>query len=109
MNRDRFASVVSSLIVRDSGHRFTGEDFRSLLNPCVYLFMLNGLPLYIGVSKHGITRASDQRHHMHFKARLECDEVLIYQCNSSSDALELETIMIRHLHPKYNRVKNLPS
>ena len=44
-------SRIESLVVPNTGQRFAGRDFRDLLRPGVYLFMLGEIPLYVGKSK----------------------------------------------------------
>jgi excinuclease UvrABC nuclease subunit len=102
--RARYHHKIESCVVPESGQRFNGEDFRMLLKPCVYLFMKDGSPLYIGMSKNGIARPAGANHRQ-FAAREECDEVLIYPCNSERDAKYLEELLICKTKPKYNRNK----
>jgi hypothetical protein len=44
-------SRIESLVVPNTGQRFVGRDFRDLLRPGVYPFMLGEIPLYVGKSK----------------------------------------------------------
>lgn len=93
---------IERYVIPNSGNQFTGDDFRLLCRPCVYLFMLNGLPLYIGMSGIGIVRSAARNHHHADLARKECDQVLIYPCLSVDAAYSLEKLLIHVLSPKYN-------
>lgn len=93
------------LVIPDAGQSFKGDDFRSLCLPCVYLFMKEGLPIYIGAGSSGISRAAQSNHRQWCYARKECDEVRIYPCKSIDAAFELESILIAKCQPKYNKRK----
>ena len=91
---------IETLIIPNSGQSFTGDDFRMLLKPIVYMFMKAGLPLYVGMSRRGITRPSGAHHVA--KAREECDEVKIFPCINEGAAYRLEQILISRTNPLYN-------
>ena len=84
------------------GTRFIGQDFRDLCGPQVYLFLKDGMPLYIGMSGNGIERCGGVRHQQAKRARNECDEVLIYPCRDKGSARRLEGLLIGRMGPKYN-------
>jgi hypothetical protein len=92
---------IERLTVRDAGQKFTGEDFRDLRRPGVYVFMLAGEPLYIGMSSSLLGRIGGA-HHFQQVAIEECDEVLLYPCANIKAADVLEEILIQRLKPKYN-------
>ena len=94
---------IEALIIPDSGQSFKGDDFRKLCLPCVYMFMENGLPIYIGMSSSGISRPSQSAHRQWCLARKECDEVRIYPCKSVDAAVKLERILLCRTQPKHNR------
>lgn len=93
---------IESLVVGGAGQRFKGNDFRDLRKPGVYVFLQNGLPLYVGMSKMLLGRVG-HKHRQAERAINECDEVLLYPCVSEEAAKELETLLIGKLHPKYNQ------
>src|SRR6266478_1822248 len=93
---------IELLVIPDAGQSFKGDDFRSLCLPCVYLFMKEGLPIYIGASISGISRPAQRAHGQAIKALGECDEVRIHPCKSVDAAFELESILIAKCKPKYN-------
>lgn len=96
---------IEACIIPNTGQRFTGADFRMLTKPCVYIFLQDGSPLYIGMSRNGIGRPAQPGHAQADKARAECDEVLIYPCNNVRDAMYLEDLLICKTQPKYNHNK----
>ena len=90
-----------SRLIKGIGARFTGEDFRSLCKPTVYMFLRNGEPLYVGYSRQGLGRALNT-HKQADKARQECDEVLTWPCRDVISAQQVERILIAHCRPVYN-------
>jgi|SRR6266550_5026595 len=96
---------IELLVIPDAGQSFRGNDFRSLCLPCVYLFMKEGLPIYIGASSSGISRPAQRGHRQSIRALKECDEVRIHPCKSIEAAFELESILIAKCQPKYNNRK----
>ena len=95
-------SCFKRLILSSGGVRFEGEDFRRLCRPLVYMFLKDGVSLYIGFSAGGLARPSQRRHHAKI-ARDEADELLIWPTRTKADAKELESILIFVMRPKYNR------
>src|SRR6266852_4384829 len=92
---------IESLVIKGAGQKFVGSDFRQLRKPGVYVFMLGGLPLYVGQGKM-LLRRIGSNHHQALKAIELADEVLLYPCISESAAIELEIILIGKLKPKFN-------
>jgi hypothetical protein len=96
------ADDIEALVIKDAGQSFSGEDFRSLLRPCVYMFMRENVPIYIGMSGNGLERVAGRSHHKALNARQECDEVRIYPCVSVDAAYKLERILVGRTQPRYN-------
>jgi hypothetical protein len=96
---------LCQLIIPQSGTKFNGDDFRQLCGPQVYLFMKDNKPLYIGMTGDGLARCGSRGHKQATVARDECDEVMIYPCISRQHAERLETLLIWHLQPAYNKRK----
>lgn len=94
--------LISKLIIQDSGQSFNGNDFRSLKNPGVYVFLKGSKPLYVGMSKCVLQRIGFANHLQAARAIDECDKVLIYTCKSVPKARRLERILIARLQPAYN-------
>lgn len=93
---------IESLVVEGAGQSFKGDDFRMLCKPCVYMFMKNGLPIYVGMSRNGISRPASRAHAQAEHARSECDEVKIYPCVSEDAARNLEEMLIAKTQPPHN-------
>jgi excinuclease UvrABC nuclease subunit len=98
-SRDR----IPELVIADAGQLFNGDDFRALRKPCVYLLMKDGMPIYIGMSRHGMQRIAQHSHKQAGQAIEECDEVKVYPCIAVWAAYRLEKILISKTQPKYNR------
>ena len=84
-----------------SGLRFSGDVFRKLCQPCVYVVLCDNAPLYIVMSRNGISRPARPDHHQ-VKAFNECDEVLIYPVETAQDAKRVERALIQYFQPQYN-------
>lgn len=96
---------IEQLVIANAGQSFAGDDFRMLNKPCVYMFLQQCLPIYIGMSGNGIARPAQVSHHRGETARAECDEVRIYPCLDVRKAIKLESILIAQCQPKYNKRK----
>jgi excinuclease UvrABC nuclease subunit len=94
---------IPALLIPDSGQSFKGDDFRMLCKPCVYMFMQDRIPIYIGVSRTGLGRAMHYAHRQAKLARTECDEVRVFPCLTGRKAFRLETMLIAKCQPKYNK------
>src|ERR1700693_1809122 len=96
---------IFDLVLPEAGQQFKAEDFRQLIGPGVYVFLCNGVPVYVGMSNDNLLgRAAGNRHHKAI-ARNECDEVRLFPCKTSAAARELETYLINKCRPKYNETK----
>jgi hypothetical protein len=93
---------IESLVVETGGAEFTGETFRQLCGPGVYMFMLGDLPLYVGMGGDLLQRCAQKAHRHAKTARAECNRVLIWPCQSEEKAKLLEELLICKLKPKYN-------
>ncbi len=82
--------------------RFTGEEFRSLCGPLVYVFWQDTRALYVGMSSESISRPAS-RDHDQAGARSQCTEVLIFPTPSAEAANELELLLITALQPSLNK------
>ena len=94
---------IEELVIENAGQSFAGNDFRMLCKPCVYMFLQQGTPIYIGATKRGIERIADPHHLQASRAQQECDEVRIWPCVSVIAARQLEKHMISVCKPKYNK------
>lgn len=86
------------------GQKFSGQDFRDLLRPGVYVFFKAGAPLYVGSSYSILQRAAYKDHNAR-TARQECDEVFLFPCVSREAAESLETYLIGRFRPRDNKSK----
>lgn len=91
-----------SLLTPNGGARFAGEDFRRLSGPCVYMFLLRGQALYVGMSRRGLSRTAGL-HIQADEARRLCDEVLIWATGTEKNALLLEAFLTLKLNPRFNK------
>ena len=96
---------INEWVTSDIGHRFTGDAFRELCGPMVYLFSKNGKALYVGMSGNGLSRAACRRHAQADRARMECDEVMTWSCKDKASAKRLEEYLIHKLRPIFNQNK----
>ena len=95
--------TFDGLIVPNGGSRFSGDDFRLMGGPIVYCFLRQNTPLYVGMSKAGLSRPGARVHKQAETARRECDEVLIFPVRNAADASKLERLLISVFRPEYNR------
>lgn len=101
-SKQEVIATAEKAIHKCGGYSFTGEDFRNLTLPCVYLFLdSEDKALYIGMSGSGITRPT-QKNHRQPTARLQAHRILIYPCNSTKEAKHLETLLIKSFMPSLN-------
>ena len=79
----------------------SASAFRRLDSPLVYVFLRDSLPLYVGMSKYGISRPKSKRHGAS-GARDQSDEVRLYFCRDAKHAHVLEAYLISKFQPPYN-------
>jgi hypothetical protein len=93
--------------IEGNGLVIGGETFRKLSRPIVYVFVYDGIPYYVGMSKQGIIRPC-AREHAAAKLREVAEEVRIYPCQSESAAKMLEAFLIGKWKPAWNAVNGTP-
>lgn len=96
---------LNELVVSDSGMEFTGEAFRSVLSWGVYAFFDKAQCLYVGMSRHVLSRASQDNHRQADLAREGATTVRLWACPSERAATDLESLLIAKWKPKYNKNK----
>lgn len=80
---------------------FTAEFFERLAQPCVYMFMREGKPVYIGKSKQGIFRAGSP-HHQRAPERATADEIKVFWFKKAWQASDMERRLIQQHNPPLN-------
>lgn len=94
---------VSKHLLPEGGQQFKGDDFRSLLEPGVYVCVKKGQPVYVGMGKRLLSSVSRQNSHMKRRwSFADCDQILLYPCKSLEAAQELEKLLIEQLKPTNN-------
>lgn len=71
----RTEADIAQFVLPGTGQSFKGNDFRDLRQPGVYVFLLKGKPLYVGMSKQLLGRIGS-RHSQAKRAIEDCDQVL---------------------------------
>lgn len=69
--------------------------------PCVYFFIKDREPLYIGSSSNGIFRVSSPTHHKSY-VRAMADEIRIVWFATTEDARQAEREFIKKFNPRFN-------
>jgi hypothetical protein len=95
-DRERILELVAG-----PGLEFVGADVLNMLGPIVYLFSREGRPLYVGMSRRGLSRPFT---HLHSALRkiTETDRLQIWPVATPRAAVELEQHLIHHLMPVWN-------
>ena len=101
--REDFSNRISELVIPGSGAEFQGADFRMFTYPCVYVFLRDLEPLYVGSSVNGLGRPAQPNHKQALEARKQCNRVLVYFCKFESEAREAERLLISNLRPIFNK------
>lgn len=70
--------------------------------PIVYAWVRRDVVLYIGKSKHGLSRPFESQHGQLGKKLRPTDDVLVQVCRSPEEALKLETELLRAVSPPTN-------
>ncbi len=99
-----FDSELPDLFIEDAAIEFTGDVWRSLCKPCVYVASNETEVLYVGLSDRGLSRPFSPDHHK-LKASPCRDAVAslkVYPCKTLGDARKAERILIAALNPKWN-------
>lgn len=94
---------LASLIIPDSGAEFHGDDVRKFNKPCVYVYLRELEPLYVGMSRKGLQRVFASNHSQAALAREQCTKLLVYFCETEDRAMECEGLLISALKPRYNQ------
>lgn len=89
--------------IESNGYQtFSQKDIGLIKSPCVYLFIKDGVALYIGSSKNGLERVIHGSHHR-ADVREQADKIEVIWCKKEQHARDLELQMIRKLQPRFNR------
>lgn len=80
---------------------FTKDYVRRISRPCVYLFMKDGEPLYIGSSANGLLRFADPSHHRK-EVRSDADEIRVLWFKKTWHDRSAEERLIKKLRPRFN-------
>jgi hypothetical protein len=97
----------AKLIIRGSGIMFPGDEVPGLNRPCVYLFVHEGVALYVGKSRNGLSRVFASVHKQAELSRLICSELYVWFCESAKMSDKAEKFLISTLRPRFNgRLKN---
>ena len=100
-HRELFKDKITEWV--KGGVSFGRSTAELLRGPCVYLFLKENEPLYIGMSEYGLSRVFSTHHNKYFSEVLsEYDEVLIYQVKDAKAARDTEALMISSLRPRAN-------
>ena len=100
---NKYFDHIAQSCVAAQGISFTGDDFRSLCWPCVYVLLKGDTALYVGMSRNGMSRITAGLHKQADEARRKCDKVLIYPTVSVDAASRLERVLITGLRPQMNQ------
>ena len=110
-SEDLFDSELPELLIDGAGIEFTGDVWRSLCHPCVYVAANEERVLYVGLSQNGLARPFSRGHHklrssfhMH-----EVESLKVYPCRSIEAARAAERILIATLNPQWNDRQTLSS
>jgi excinuclease UvrABC nuclease subunit len=93
----RLARDVAAL----ESETFSNEYLTQITRPCVYMFIKDGKPLYIGKGAHGLMRAAEPKH-QRAKVRAIADEIRVLWCKKESHARDLERRLIAEHNPPFN-------
>jgi hypothetical protein len=107
INRNDWSTLdvlLGRLVQPNGGCEFTGDVFRMLSGPVVYLFLCDRVPMYVGMSAHGLSRVNhfDRAGRKRDDAQARCDKVQVWPCRSAKCAKQLEAILIDQLKPQCN-------
>jgi hypothetical protein len=80
---------------------FDGEHVFRLRAPIVYVWLRGEKALYVGSGASGIARPFLHCHHR-LRGMLATDRLVIWACQSRSEALNLEARLVDTLRPKFN-------
>src|SRR5882724_13546494 len=69
-------ATIGEIAKEAQGQSFSNDYFQSMSRPCVYMFLKDNHPLYIGSSIQGLWRFGVPTHHR-AAIRNECDETYV--------------------------------
>lgn len=75
-----------------------------MMGPIVYIITLGVEVLYIGSSRHGLSRPLNQKHHVLSKKLTKDMAVEVHFYNSWNEAVSAETFLINNLRPIWNGI-----
>jgi hypothetical protein len=94
---------LNECFIPGSGIEFTGDVWRSLCKPCVYVASNPTQVLYVGMSANGLSRPFNPKHHkLSTHGRDAVESVKIYPCRSVHAARMAERLLIASLRPVWN-------
>lgn len=97
-------------LIPDGGIEFTGDVWRSLRRPCVYVMSSDAEVLYVGMSSNGIERPFSPTHHaLDYDRELAVDTIKVYPCHNMAAARRVERMLIVGLNPKWNKRQTVES
>lgn len=83
--------------------RWSPEQLKRACGPLVYIWWGESeRPLYVGMSKNGLSRCFAANHH-NADVLKTAKSVEFICCDSADEAAELERTMIRQLKPQHNK------
>jgi hypothetical protein len=90
---------VKEILDRSTGVLFDVESRECWFSPIVYAALKDNVPVYVGMSRHGLSRIG-ARHH---KARAFLGaELMVWCVPTVEDAKKLEQLLIEGLQPVLN-------
>ncbi len=109
--RHVFDSELPDLFIEGAAIEFTGDVWRSLCKPCVYIASNETEVLYVGLSDRGLARPFGPNHHKLTKSELrsEVTALKVYPCKTLGAARKAERILIAALNPKWSERQTLSS
>ena len=96
----KIENIFKKICELEDGFSFSRNELNNLLSPCIYIYLKNRKPIYVGCSQHGTSRALAS--HVTEEIQEEADKLIIYPVSNCVE-LENEEILISHFKPKYNK------
>lgn len=81
---------------------YTESEWNSMRQHCVYLFWMDSLCMYVGRSKHGLSRPLDPKHDIYQHEKFSYNRVEIQTCSDVDEMNGLEEHLIRKFDPVIN-------
>lgn len=98
---DHVLKKLGTLITK--GIEFHPAALDVMTRPCVYLACGAKGVLYVGMSRNGIGRATDPKHHRLTGLKRQITSLKVYPCQSEEGAREAEKLLIALFQPPHNR------